>query len=290
MKRRLRKFLLLLIVLLALTGAGLTTTNNRTVPQPTSDELEDSLERSILWLINNRDHVLTQNNPILFWMLKESGRHTNDERLLHLAEDYVQNLPVFSPWQYFFNPNSLAAVKPEYIATLPDYNILFLYGLTCDDDLANLETVQAQLEIGFCRENHLISPACYTHQLMGLRFMQRRSCGDQEFTSELIAKIQNKIATQLFWDPRAVDVTIQRVLMLTDSGAASRVKSVWLRNVLKAQLPDGGWGGFQPLIPLGKSRFLGLTAKGIGIEKPRSNLHATAQGILLMSLLTTAPH
>jgi len=35
-----------------------------------------------------------------------------------------------------------------------------------------------------------------------------------------------------------------------------------------------------------KSRAIGFTARGIGLARPQSTLHATAEGVFLLSLLT----
>ena len=286
MIKKIGLLLLLSIGTLLAAGTFLIYANNRSVVPPSEEELKTSLEESIQWLLKNRDYILTQQNSILWWMLEESGKLTNDPRLQKLTADYVKTLHVFSPWQHFFNPNSLAPVRQEQLEALPDYNIHFLYGLTCNQDLGELAIVQQQNQPDFCRETHPISPACLTHQLMGSRFMQRRDYGNQKETSALIATIQDKIENQLTWDPRVVDVYIQRVLMLVDSGVAERVKPIWLRKVLEAQLSDGGWGGFQPLIPLGGSRYWGFSQKLAGVGRPKSNLHATAQGVWLLSILT----
>lgn len=75
--------------------------------------------------------------------------------------------------------------------------------------------------------------------------------------------------TQLTWDVRVVDVYLQRVLMLVDSGARSRVKPVWLSRVLKAQSKDGGWSAFQALIQVGPELAMGFSSAviGLGVSK-----------------------
>ncbi|OIP44227.1 MAG: hypothetical protein COX17_02295 [Deltaproteobacteria bacterium CG23_combo_of_CG06-09_8_20_14_all_60_8] len=287
MIRKLRNLLLLLIAVLLLAGGILIKNNNRQAPTPTKEELAASLEKAIQYLATNRDRVLAQKDPILLWMIQESGGLTKDERLRTMAADYVAALPGNSPWQYLFNRDSHAQLRLEILTTLPDYNFHFLYGLTCDDKLGAMEKVQQQNEEGFCLKNHPLSPVCRTHQLMGLRFMQRRGCGDKPRNAGLVADLQRKIQTELTWDPRVVDLYIQRLLMLVESGVPpERVKPVWLCKVLAAQLPDGGWGNFQPLIPMWKSRAIGFTARGIGLARPQSTLHATAEGVFLLSLLT----
>ncbi len=261
--------------------------NNRTVPKPSQEEFKSSLEKSIQWIVANKAQILTKKNSVLWWMLGESAKLTGDQRLQQIVDTYIEELPVSSPWQYFFNPNSLAPLRDEMLTQLPDYNILFLYGLSCDKGLAQLEITQKQLKANFCNEYHPISPACVTHQLMGVRFMQRRDCGDQGKNEILMSQLQEQIENQLIWDPRILDVYIQRVLMLVESGVPQRIKPIWLRNVIDAQNKDGGWDGFHPLIPLGEKRSFGLGKKFFTIARPKSTLHATAQGVFLMSILTS---
>lgn len=287
MIRKLRNLLLLTTTLLLLAAGLLIINNNRTRPEPSKEELAASLEKGIQYLVTNRDRLMAQQDPIIPWMIQESGGLTKDERLQTMATDYVTAMSGNSPWQYLFNRDSHAEVRLENLTALPDYNLHFLYGLTCDDKLGTMEIVPQQNEPGFCGKSHAFSPICRTHQLMGLRFMQRRRCGDSPHNASLVADLQQKIQTELTWDPRVVDLYIQRLLMLVESGAQTRVKPVWLHNVLAAQLPDGGWGNFQPLIPMGKAGAIGLTAKGIGMRRPQSTLHATAEAVFLLSLLTS---
>jgi hypothetical protein len=98
--------------------------------------------------------------------------------------------------------------------------------------------------------------------------------------------LQEMIKRQLTWDPRLIDVYIQRVLMLVDTGRGNEVKNQWLQNILNVQSNEGGGGDFQSLLALPDTRHIGFYSRGIKSGKPTDTLHATAQGILLMSLLT----
>jgi hypothetical protein len=73
--------------------------------------------------------------------------------------------------------------------------------------------------------------------------------------------------------------------MQMDSGHQSKINPRWVKRILLAQHADGGWGDFQPLIPVGGGEYFGFHAKGAGIRKPESSFHATAQGIWLMAML-----
>ena len=188
------------------------------------------------------------------------------------------------PWMHLFYAHSTAPLNAWQLEALPHYNLFFLYGLSCDADLGELSIIKKQLRPEFC-DDHLLSPACVTHQMMGFRFMQRRNCGSSGDVGKAIAVLQDKIVAQLTWDIRTVDVYLQRVLMLEDSGATERIKPVWIARILLAQNSDGGWSGFQPLVPLGGKLSIGFSGRGISVDRKRSDFHAAAQGILLMSLL-----
>ncbi len=287
--RKIMRFISALILIVFLFAGYLVWANNRTIDAPSQTSIREGLEKSIQWHLDHREKILQSDNAILWWMLKESADLTGDARLQSLFADYKRlqlDVNPYNVWHYYFNQNSLAPVPVDaLIHNLPDYNLLFVYGLTCNPELGGLNIVQSQLQEDFCQKEHPISPACVTHQVMGLRFMQRRNCGEQSNIQSLILALQEKIVTQLTWDPRPVDVYIQRVLMLVDSGARDQVKPVWLRKVLDAQMEDGGWCDFFPLIRLGKNKHFGLTGHGIDRRAYTSEFHATAQGLLLMALL-----
>jgi len=277
----------LLLCLLLGTG-GAVWWNNRAVAAPDPLKVGASLERGIAWLDGHGDQILRDGNSMLWWMVREAARRTDDSRLAQLFAryeaqylDHGGNL-----WTHLFDEGSTEPIRYMEVEQLPYYNQYFLYALTCDKLLGAEELIQRQNQADFCDHGrYRLMPACVTHQLMGLRFLQRRQCGDQEAVAVAVAALQDKIVHQLTWDVRVVDVYIQRVLMLVDSGAADRVKPIWLRRVLDAQLSDGGWSGTRPIVRLGLSAPLCFTQGGIAFRVPQSNFHATAQGVLLTSLL-----
>lgn len=276
-----------LLVAVACYG-GLVWHNNRAMPAPAAAEIAASHEQSVKWLLNNRARVLRTNNPALWWMIAESARLTGDPRLHDLLAEYrAARAQGRSVWDALFSPELYwgANIEPAQLAGMRDYQQYFLFALTCGRDMAALPSIVAQHDPQFCWKSHPISPACATHQLMGYRFMQRSGCDRVEGLDERVGILQTSITRQLTWDPRVVDVYIQRVLMLVDSGAADRVKPRWLHRVLDAQLPDGGWSALQPLVPLGGGRYFGFIAKFAGTGYVESNFHATAQGVWLTSLL-----
>lgn len=293
MKRRLLQVFLTLFLGVLAGSAWLWWDNNRDLAPPAEQEYRDSLEHAIQWLMAHREALLKDTNSMLWWMVSESATLGQDARLLSLFAEYKQKRLDPDPrnvWGGLFDPNHFIRVTMEDLVHFPDYNQHFIYGLTCSRELEETPAIRRQLEPGFCNQYHPVSPACATHQMMGLRFMQRNRCGDAGGVRQVIAALQDKIVTQLTWDPRVVDVYLQRVLMLVDSGAQARVKQVWLHRVLEAQMEDGGWGGMQPLLPIGGGRYLGFDARVIGIGKPKSNFHATAQGLLLMNHLLYDKH
>ena len=266
--------------------------NNKYVEYPNRSTVQHSLSSWISWLDSHRSEILSDSNPMLWWMLKESATLTENSTLIGLYEDYKVRYLDSSPnnvWSHLFYKDSIAPLNPMRLQNFPGYNIFFLYGASCSSSLGREMAVTEQLSPSFC-DNHLFSPACATHQLMGFRFLQRRQCGNQKDTSEAINSLQNRLVSQLSWDFRLVDVYLQRVLMLVDSGAHERVKPIWIKRVLSEQNSDGGWSGFEPLIPLSKDLSIGFTftSKVIGIDRDQSTFHPTVQGVLLMSLLLSA--
>lgn len=261
--------------------------NNKAAKYPERARIKESLDLGISWLENNRDKLEAGGNPMLWWMVKESAALSHNAALeklfLEYRTRYLDTNPI-SPWTYLFSPDARVPLYAAELEGFPDYNVFFFYGLSCSGDLAQVDIIKQQLAADFCDTHHLISPACVTHQLMGVRFMQRRHC-DSALAGELVGVLQDRIVTQLTWDVRVVDVYLQRVLMLVDSGAGSRVKPIWISRILDAQGKDGGWSGFHALIPVGPELAVGFSGAVVGLGKGRANFHATAQGVLLMSLL-----
>ncbi len=269
--------------------------NNRSVDAPPPQAISDSLEKGITWLVNNRRKILNENNPMLWWMISESANITRDERLKSLFSEYKsQQLDPFpgNPWWYLFDPQSNAPITMARLYHLPDYNLYFIYGASCSAVLAQEEFIRKQNDVGYCATYHPFSPACVTHQLMGAQFIQKRGCLGAQKAQDLVRELQSRIVTQLTWDPRVIDVYIQRILMLTQSGAFHQVKPVWLQRVLNAQSADGGWDDFHPVLPVSQSGYVGFAGYGIGIRQldRGNNLHATAQGVFLMSLVASGTY
>ena len=263
--------------------------NNQDTKKIEPKEIVSSLDRSINWLMANDKQALKENNVILWWMVKRSAEITNDHRLLQVYSKYKKkyvDTHLLGAWQPLFQPGLTVNADPDGLLHLSDYNLYFVYGLTCDANLGQLDVIQRQKTSNYCPDTHPISPACVTHQLMGLRFRQDKNCGDKSAMAFQVKQLQAMIIKQLTWDPRVIDVYLQRVLMLADTGALQQVKHQWVKNILDSQSSAGGWGDFQSLLALSDTRHIGFYSRGIKLGAPKDTLHATVQGILLMSLLS----
>lgn len=277
-----------ILVLLAVVGsyAILAYLNNRSVPKPDHARIQDSFNAAVTWLARNETKILEQGNPALWWMVQRSAALTGDATLQAAFERYRERhlQGGRNIWEPLFFTGRWIPFKNEDIAHFDDYQQHFIYAISCDSELGATPLIQAQLSPDYC-DRYPWRPACVTHQLIGFRLMQISHCGDADAVQLAIGELQKRIVRQLTWDPRVVDVYMQRVLMLTDSGASGAIKPIWLLNILEAQRVDGGWAGIDPLIPLPGNHSLGFGPRGFTLKEPQSDFHVTAQGILLMSLL-----
>jgi hypothetical protein len=261
--------------------------NNIQSPNPEKIALEKSFSSAARWLAHHKDEILNEENPILWWMVKQAAIKTEDKNLTQIYIDYEKKY--LSPrrnnaWIYLFKPENAPPISSAELSHLPDYNQFVLYGASCSGSLEESKAVQSLLKVDFCA-SHMLSPACVTHQMMGFLFMRRSGCRNPESTSASILELQDKLVTQLTYDFRVVDVYLQRILMLEESGAHERIQPIWISRVISAQNEDGGWSGFSPLTPVGNGYYFGYSRTGIGISENTSDFHATAQGVYLMSLL-----
>lgn len=283
-----KKALILLTLILLGLGVSLgvlISVNNAETSWPEKTRLESSFTDALRWINTNHDDILEQANPALWWMIQQSADISGHPQLVGLFQEYEdkylrtgRNL-----WYPLFKPGRWVPFNNAELAGFDDYQLHFVYGISCDEELRQMPLLQAQLDPDYCNDSPL-RPACATHQLMAFRFMQRSQCGDADATRQAITDLQNRIVTQLIFDPRVVDVYMQRVMMLLETGAPEKIKPIWLIQLLDAQQPDGGWSGFQPLVSLWDDKHLGFYARGIKIGTPHSDFHMTAQGVLLLSL------
>jgi hypothetical protein len=273
--------LFLLVLILAILN------NNFGSSDYTSDDLNNAYIDASGWLEQNNHIIQSDHNSMLWWMLIQAAGMRSNEALNNVIKEYKANnhaLPS-SPWSYLITGKRDPYISFLSLVGLPDYNIHFIYGFSCSSSLANQDIIKIQNKTDFCWKHHPISPACITHQLMAFRFMQRTGCNDQEIVAGNIHVLSDYIETQSAYDFRVVDVYIQRLLMQFDSANADRINPRWIKRFLHQQNPDGGWGDFQPLIPVGGGKYFGFRGHGMGIQKLESSFHATAQGVWLLAMM-----
>ncbi len=283
LKLTLRGFIALSIVVIAALVVAVYQ-NNKTTSSPTKTELQSSLDNAVEWLYINEQTIMRNHNPALWWMLKEAADISDRKRLKAFYQKYKSKHLDRTPdnlWTSFFK----SYYKPHVpditeLMRLADYQIFFLYGLTCDKNLGEEPVIRKQLKSDFCIA-HFIYPRCITHQQIGVRLLQQRNCGNHD---QLSTELLDIIDTEITWDFRVTDSYLQRALVLAESGRLSTVKPIWQKRILDAQMQDGGWSDFFPLLSLG-SKQIGFTSTLPAIGPKQSTFHATAQGIWLMSLL-----
>lgn len=263
--------------------------NNKTVGVIEKSELTSSLERSIVWMHDNESELIKVASPMLWWMINEAYKLNKDARIEKLLQAYHQKHSMIRTgvWGPMFDGRKRTFINPSSLKHLPYYNKHLIYSLNCASDLDyEIPIVGEQNDSNFCfQPSYIYRPACITHQLMGLNFVKQNSCLDVNEIDKQIAVLQSAVINQLTWDIRVVDVYLQRVLVLLLIDQAEQVKPVWLRQVLNAQASDGGWDDFDALLPLSASSSIGFNAKAVSIASNQSNLHATAQGLYIMSKL-----
>ena len=262
--------------------------NNRDVQVVPVSEIEHAFITSINWLDTNYTNIENIENPILWWMIKQAALTSNNDSLNRIYNKYKKDhLDIAPPnletpmFDKFYRPR---VPDISLLSNSDDYQIFFLYALSCDNDLSSEPLIQRQLKPEFC-SLHYLYPRCITHQLMGLRLMQRYQCGYEDVVTSTINKLQQTVTSELTWDFRVGDAYIQRVLMLVDTGAYSMVKPIWIKNILNAQNTDGSWDDLHPIFNLGDDLIFAHTSTLPTIKKPKGDFHATTQAIWLLSLL-----
>ena len=263
------------------------------VPFPTQAELRSSRDRAAAWIIRSRSSVLHENNAMLWLFVREAARLSNDPRLQALSTEFQAEYTNGTISQFFFDSTDIDRVREASISLGDEwqgYQRLFVYGATCNVPLRSDPDVVVLLSPSACENGHLWlkNPWCRTHQLMGLRFVQKNSCDPDEGTARTIHEVQAGILTELNWDFRVEDAYLQKVWTLIESGRRNDIKAVWVRRILDAQRADGGWSGPDIIAPLpGERAFFwqGSLIPRVG-PAPASDFHATAQGLYLMALLS----
>ncbi len=276
----------------------------REVEPVSRQELTERYSRTLGWIKANEAHVLANSNSALWWMVLASADITGDDYLRGLAQQtklrlYGDEEPS-RPWKRMFDPKASVHMNGGAIEPMQAYQRFFLHALTCvpvrwkEGDTAVFLTEKA------CGPNwHTVmlgDPACSTHQLMALQVFERSGCTAPQPLGSLKRALLDDVASQLALDPVMKDAHIQRVLMLAWLGQGERIKPIWLRRVLDAQEPDGGWLGHRRLPELPDAISPWAWRERLASQWPglfSSNripldFHATAQGLLLLALLKNA--
>lgn len=287
-----------------LIAVGFIAYNNRSVDAPSREELSVSLERSIVWMENNENEILGVNNPILWYKVKSVAEATDNSRLKKLYSLYQKkfNQRAYEYqrlWSPLFEPGSKAYLQLEDIAHWRGYVRHWMYALHCSEVLGESPEIAAQNYANYCGDAYLFNVTCTAHQMTAILFMKKNNCGEAKQIDETISQLQARLVNLMTFDPRVVDIYMQRALKLAESGKSSLIKAVWLRRILDAQLPDGGWANFQPLIYVGDNKYIGFGhassrtgnprgasgGKGLSLGEVHSTFHATAQSFMLLSLI-----
>jgi hypothetical protein len=267
--------------------------NSAQVALATRTQLRASFDRARDWIVHNRSAVLNENNSMLWLFVREAGRLADDQQLQSLAGEYQARSARGTLSQFFFDSTGIDSVRMAHI-TLGDewegYQRLFVYGATCNSPLRFDPEVAALLSPAACETGRawLRNPWCRTHQLMGLRFVQKNECEPAGETAQTISSVQDGILSELSWDFRVEDAYLQKVWTLIESGRRNDIKAIWVRRIVESQRNDGGWNGVGVIVRLPGERAVFWQGGGlhphVGVIPP-SNFHATAQGLYLMALL-----
>lgn len=266
--------------------------NSTEVAAPTRAQLRASLEQASTWIDHNRSALLHENNFMLWLFVRDAARLADDAQLGSLTDEYRAASINGTIAQFAFDSTGVEAVRGANLALSDDwqaYQRLFVYGATCNIPLRFDPQVIEMMSLSACEAGHawLRDPWCRTHQLMGLRFVQKNHCEPDEDTARTIAGVQAGILSELKWDFRVEDAYLQKVWTLVESGRRNDIKAVWVRRILEAQQADGGWTGAHVILPLPGGRAIfwgGGLIPHVGTPPP-TNFHATAQGLYLMALL-----
>lgn len=262
--------------------------NNRKVEPVNRQQLEQAYQRVTQWVEDNYPLLQQNDNQMLWWMIKQASENTTQANLSRVYQTYKQTIldrKRRGPFSPLFYPHYRPYITDiASFARIDDYQLMFIYALSCDEKLGRHPLVTKQLEADFC-SLHFIHTRCVTHQMMSLRFMQRYQCDMKDKVEKTLPQLQEKVISELTWDFRVTDAYIQRVTMLIDSGAIDKVKPVWIKRILDAQNPDGSWDDLYPLLTLPGDKQLALTSQLMAVESVQGDFHTTAQAVWLLSML-----
>lgn len=284
-----KKLLLILILIPCLVLLGFITNNNFGSKKYTKEELKTSHEAALKWLFDNKEAVYKDTNPILWAMLGQTAQMTQNYHLGLFVKNYLAKQRTnysFSPWSTVLGGPALPINVDQLLSyNLPHYSLYLIYGSSCNKDLGELDIIKRQHETNYCLSPSTFTPECMTYQAMGMLYAQNTQCKEPSNTQEKIQSLAKQIKLQSIIDFRVVNVYLQRQLVLLQTGNYDKINQRWIKRILDNQGKDGGWNGFEPLIPVGNDKYIGFTKRSISMKKDNSTLHATAQGIMLTGIL-----
>lgn len=298
-----RLLLLALSVALVAAGWALWCGQRSAAPVPLA-ERQLAFERAVGWVKANEATLIADPNSALWWMVQTAAErtgHTYLKELVARAAQAAYGIGPASPWQRVIYPQ--APLSDAYLDTnvLEPYQALFIHAVTCrpiimadgrnSTELLSANTCRPQVPKVFWQDT-----VCSTHQFMGLQLYRRAACAPQPGMPKVEAELLADIRQQLHWSVPVNDAYIQRVLVMAWFGPADQFEPVWLRRVLDAQQPDGGWmGRWQfPELPLAIQPWpvrQHLARWMPGLINPNvlhTDFHASAQGLLLSALALSA--
>lgn len=262
-----------------------------------------SFHRSVQWLRAHEAAVLADGNAALWWMIQSAASNSRDAYLnklveRHLALTYAGNRSRLA-WKRLVVPGANIDPDQPVPAGLVDYQRLFFHAATCRPGVSADPEARRMLSEHVCRPSltrvWLNDRVCTTHQLLGVMLYRRQGCEGAAELGEFKRALLDDIETQAALDVFMHDGQIQRVLSLVWAGESGRVRSGWVHRILAQQRPDGGWAGHSVIpefpdwlqVPAFKQAWRAVRGQP-PLPPPSSDFHATAQGLLLMSLLAPA--
>lgn len=264
--------------------------------------LVDQRQRAMQWLRANEQRVLADGNSALWWMLQDAGRRSGDAYLQSLTQMALSRHFAapneMEPWRRMLEPGARINAYSKSLSELRDYQRFFHHALTCmplslkDGDTSQFLT--RDMCAPMLTKVAWSDPVCTTHQLFGMMFIRQTGCAGVPAFNDLEEELLDNVRLQLTWDPVMRDPHIQRLLLLALHGRTDEIKPIWLRRMLDAQEPDGGWLGHSriPELPSwlqpGHLReLIALIKTDLVVPKKTDfDFHATAQAIFLLTILT----
>lgn len=274
---------------------------NRAMPPVSAEEIAHHRAMAMQWLRQHEQQVLADPNAALWWMLQKAAQHSGDAYLRDLTgralQRHFSGFYAKEPWRRMMEPQAEISAYAIGVERLVDYQRFFHHAMTCRPmELAHGDTslfLQQDMCSPMWSEVFLADPVCTTHQVVGLMLIRQTGCANLPDLGPLTAHLLDDIMVQLTWDPVIRDPHYQRLLVLALNQRQAHIKPVWLRRMLQAQEPDGGWLGYRriPELPFWlqpwhwREVLASRRPDWFVSDRKTFDFHATAQGILLLTLL-----